>query len=49
MLGHGYVGEAREVLADLHSLIFHGLPPEKRFSLNRVSTGDGEQYWSVRG
>jgi esterase/lipase superfamily enzyme len=48
MLGHGYIGEAREVLTDMHSLIFQGLPPEKRFSLDPAFWG-GELYWEVRG
>ena len=48
ILGHGYVGEAREVLTDMHSLIFQGLAPEQRFSLSQVTTAGGEQYWAVR-
>ena len=48
-LGHGYIGEAREVLADMHALIFQGLPPGQRFSLDRVSPEGGADYWAVRG
>ena len=46
-LGHGYVGEAREVLTDMHQLIFSGLPPEGRFSVRPAQTADGEPYWMV--
>lgn len=46
MLGHGYVGEAREVLADMHSLIFSNEPPERRFSLTEVPN-DGRRYWAL--
>ncbi len=46
-LGHGYVGEAREVLTDMHQLIFSGLPPESRFAVRPAQTADGEPYWMV--
>jgi len=46
-LGHGYVGEAREVLTDMHQLIFSGLPPEKRFSVRPTASALGEPYWLV--
>lgn len=37
ILGHGYIGEAREVLADMHSQIFDSLAPDDRFGLRRES------------
>lgn len=48
MLGHGYVGEARAVLNDMHMLIFEGLPPDRRFSLAPAQTETGKRYWTVR-
>ena len=46
VLGHGYVAEARELLTDIHILIRHGSPPEKRFGLRREAVPEGE-YWVV--
>lgn len=46
LLGHGYVAEARELLTDMHDLIRHGTPPEKRFGLRRERAESGE-YWVV--
>ena len=48
LLGHGYVGAAREVLTDMHELIFDGKPPDRRFSLTPASTPAGERYWLIR-
>jgi esterase/lipase superfamily enzyme len=49
LLGHGYIGEAREVLTDMHQLITTGTPPERRFGLTAASTPQGERYWLIRG
>jgi esterase/lipase superfamily enzyme len=46
-LGHGYVASARDVLQDIHDLIVHGAPPEKRFGLKKRQTDDGEAYWLI--
>lgn len=46
LIGHGYVGGARDVLQDMHRLIFSGEPPP-RFGLNRRKNGDGKTYWEV--
>ena len=48
LLGHGYVGEAAEVLNDMHSLMFERLPPERRFRLRQEQTDGGKVYWAVR-
>jgi hypothetical protein len=48
LLGHGYVGDAREVLTDIHTLITTGSPPERRFGLHEQRTDHGEQYWLIR-
>lgn len=46
LLGHGYVGEARDVLHDMHRLIFDGTPPP-RFGLKPRRNDDGKTYWEV--
>jgi esterase/lipase superfamily enzyme len=46
LLGHGYVAESRDVLADIHSLITNGLPPEERFGLKKEST-ENLSYWLI--
>jgi esterase/lipase superfamily enzyme len=47
MLGHGYVAQAKEVLQDLHSLIFRNAPPAERFGLRETATKDGERFWLI--
>ncbi len=47
LLGHGYVAEARSVISDIHALIRHGAPPQKRFGLQSMSTEQGGQYWLI--
>ena len=49
MLGHGYFGEARPILTDMHELIFSRRPPDKRFSLRSARTEAGQDYWVVAG
>jgi esterase/lipase superfamily enzyme len=48
LLGHAYIGEAREVLTDIHQLIATGSPPHQRFGLEEHRTESGERYWLVR-
>nr|WP_237551184.1 alpha/beta hydrolase [Streptomyces sp. SID5614] len=47
LLGHSYVGQHRNVLADLHGLLRHGHPPSERYGLTRISHPDGD-YWSFQ-
>jgi esterase/lipase superfamily enzyme len=47
MLGHGYVADARDVLQDMHDLIFHGDPPSKRFGLRELRNENGQAYWLI--
>ena len=47
LLGHGYVGEARDVLQDMYQLITYGSPPEKRFGLREGETDTGERFWII--
>jgi len=46
-LGHGYVGEARDVLKDMHDLFLHGTAPEHRFGLRSMVSDQGKRYWSI--
>lgn len=46
LIGHGYVAEARELLTDMHDLLRHGSPPDRRFGLRREVTEQGA-YWVV--
>jgi esterase/lipase superfamily enzyme len=47
LLGHGYIGEARPVIHDMHTLIMLGTPPENRFGLEPVRDDAGD-YWRIR-
>jgi hypothetical protein len=49
MLGHGYVGDARDVLSDIHDIIHHEMPPDRRFGLRETRTENRERYWIVGG
>jgi esterase/lipase superfamily enzyme len=46
-IGHGYVGEARHVLRDMHSLINDNEPPTKRFGVREMHAADGMTYWEI--
>jgi esterase/lipase superfamily enzyme len=46
-LGHGYYAEAREFLNDMHALLLHSDPPDRRMGLRGVKTDSGEQYWVI--
>jgi esterase/lipase superfamily enzyme len=48
LLGHGYIGEARGVLTDIHQLITTGSSPDRRFGLSEAMTLTGERYWLIR-
>jgi esterase/lipase superfamily enzyme len=48
LLGHGYIGDAREVLTDIHQLITAGSPPEHRFGIEEETTPYGERFWMIR-
>jgi len=47
VLGHGYVAEARSVVADIHALIRGNVPPAERFGLQHVSDDRGRGYWMI--
>lgn len=44
LLGHSYVAEAEAVLYDMHELIFHNAPPDRRARLSRAATGP---HWVI--
>jgi len=46
-LGHGYVADARAVLEDMHELLVHDTPPDRRFALRQGETDVGERYWII--
>jgi esterase/lipase superfamily enzyme len=46
-LGHGYVAGARAVLEDMHELLVHDAPPDRRFALRQGKTDAGERYWII--
>jgi len=49
LLGHGYVGEAREVLTDMHDLLIDDAEPAERFGLRRLMTPASQVYWEIGG
>jgi esterase/lipase superfamily enzyme len=44
-LGHGYYAAARDVLQDMHHLIFNNTDPQKRFGLSQIEAANGT-YWT---
>ena len=44
-LGHGYVANARPVLADMHNVMATDSAPARRFGLQRAFTDEGKRYW----
>ncbi|GAB3726170.1 alpha/beta hydrolase [Hymenobacter agri] len=46
LLGHGYVAEAREVLTDMHQLLYQNAAPAKRMGL-RAAQENGHSYWII--
>ena len=49
VLGHGYIAQARSVLADMYRLVHDGAPPEKRMGLTARRNERGELYWEFAG
>jgi esterase/lipase superfamily enzyme len=49
LLGHGYYGDARPVLQDMHSLIRQNTEPGDRFGLNEVVLDQQKCYWTFVG
>lgn len=47
LLGHGYVGECRAVLQDIHALVTRGLPPNERAMLRRSRDEWDRPYWEI--
>ena len=47
LLGHSTFAEARPVLYDIHALLNHDAPPEKRAGLMERQEGSA-RYWEVR-
>ncbi len=45
--GHGYWIGAREMLCDIHALIFENKPPNKRFGLKEIRIPEGV-YWQIK-
>lgn len=45
--GHGYVGDARHILKDMHALIMQGLEPVRRFGVVPMEDGPGREYWAI--
>lgn len=45
-LGHGYFGDARDLLQDMHQLLLHNTSPEKRFGLRSTQLGT-QTYWII--
>jgi esterase/lipase superfamily enzyme len=46
LLGHGYYGDARDLLQDMHNLLRYNASPEQRFGLREVLAG-GDRYWVI--
>jgi esterase/lipase superfamily enzyme len=47
LMGHSTFAEARPVLCDIHALLNHDAPPERRAGLAERGEGS-ERYWEVR-
>jgi esterase/lipase superfamily enzyme len=45
-LGHGYYGEARAVLTDMHALLVSGVAAHRRYGLLSKTTEKEERYWT---
>jgi esterase/lipase superfamily enzyme len=46
LLGHGYYGDARDLLQDMHELLIDNTSPERRFGLQAVPVGT-QTYWRI--
>jgi esterase/lipase superfamily enzyme len=49
LLGHGYYGDARPVLQDMHDLLVQNTAPEQRFGLRKVALEQQKFYWMISG
>jgi esterase/lipase superfamily enzyme len=47
-LGHGYVGNSRGVLADIHELIFKNTAADGRFGVEKRQTSSGGTYYAFK-
>lgn len=47
LLGHGYVGECRPVLQDMHELLSRGTEPRERAMLRERADTAGGRYWEI--
>ena len=45
-LGHGYYGDARDLLQDIHKLLTNDTPPNKRFAF-QPATVRNQKYWII--
>jgi esterase/lipase superfamily enzyme len=47
LLGHGYFAEAEPVLHDMHEVLRHSTPPDKRPRLRPVPESGAPEYWRI--
>jgi esterase/lipase superfamily enzyme len=47
MLGHGYIGTARDVLQDIQRLLRYSAPPDQRCGLRKEAVTVGEPFWTI--
>lgn len=47
LLGHGYVGECRPVLTDIHELLKRGTAPDGRTALRERFSADNKLFWEI--
>ncbi|MBR0847661.1 alpha/beta hydrolase [Bradyrhizobium diazoefficiens] len=45
-LGHGFITNSRDVLADMHQLLNFGAEPDRRFGL-KAASNEGRKYWKL--
>ena len=48
LLGHGFFANARVVLQDMHNLIMHNAPPDRRMGLMKNIPDENVAYWSIK-
>jgi esterase/lipase superfamily enzyme len=47
-LGHSYIGDARALLGDMHTLMESNTSPKKRFGLEEMLDENGFMYWQIK-
>lgn len=47
LLGHGYVAESRDVLNDMHGLIYRNAAPDDRMGLRSRLNDSEQRYWEI--